>query len=74
MGFNKRFLNEKSIRDFAKNNSFLDFQKYMVNADSYIIEGIQTDWARLIHDEFCKTENDSAERKELHRKIVNNSI
>lgn len=73
MGFHKRFLSESSIRTFAKSNrdSFHWFQRYMVYADAYIIEG---DWASKIHKQFCKAEEDSEERRKLHEQIANDEI
>lgn len=76
MGFNKRFLSEDSIRGYAKANadSFHWFQRYMVHADAYIIDMTNGSWASDIHSQFCKAKEDSDERRELHRKIVNNEI
>jgi hypothetical protein len=73
MSFNKRFLSESSIRSSAKSNqdSFHWFQRYMVYADAYIIEG---DWASDIHDKFCKAEEDSEERRKIHQQIINEEI
>jgi hypothetical protein len=73
MSFNKRFLSESSIRSFAKSykDSFHWFQRYMVYADAYIIEG---DWASKIHKKFNKFEEDSEERRNLHQQIVNEEI
>ena len=73
MSFNKRFLSESSIRSFAKSykDSFHWFQRYMVYADAYIIEG---DWASEIYDRFGKAEEDSEERRNLHQQIANDEI
>ena len=35
MGFNKRFLSEEKIKDFAKTHSFNEFKRIMINCDSY---------------------------------------
>lgn len=74
MGFNKRFLSESSIRSFAKSNNFHWFQRYMVYADAYIIEGGPNDWANKMYHKFGQAGEDSEERKELHRKIANDEI
>ena len=76
MSFNKRFLSESSIRSFAKSyhDSFHWFQRYMVYADAYIIDTTNGDWASDIHDRFCKAEEDSEERRNLHQQIVKDEI
>jgi hypothetical protein len=73
MGFNKRFLSESSIRNFAKSNhdSFHWFQRYMVYADAYIIEG---DWASEIYHKFGEAGEDSEERRKIHQQLVNDEI
>lgn len=73
MGFNKRFLSESSIRSSAKSHkdSFHWFQRYMVYADAYIIEG---EWASEIYHRFGEAKEDSEERRELHRQIANDEI
>ena len=35
MVFNKRFLSEQKIKDFAKTHSFNEFEKMMSNSDVY---------------------------------------
>lgn len=35
MGFNKRFLSEQKIKDFAKTHNFTEFEKMMSNSDFY---------------------------------------
>lgn len=74
MSFKKRILNEETIRLFAKSNTFHWFQRYMVHADAFIIEGSDNDWPSIIHKRFCDLEEDSEERVEMHRKIANNEI
>jgi len=73
MSFNKRFLSESSIRSFAKSyrDSFHWFQRYMVYADAYIIEG---DWASGIYERFGEAGEDSEERRKIHQQIVNDEI
>ena len=71
MSFNKRFLSESSIRSFAKSykDSFHWFQRYMVYADAYIIEG---DWASDMYRKFGEAEEE--ERRIIHQQIVNEEI
>ena len=73
MGFYKRFLSEDSIRNFAKSHcdSFHWFQRYMVCADAYMIEG---DWASEIWHKFDEAGKDSEERRKIHQQLVNNAI
>ena len=35
MGFNKRFLSEDTIKSYAKSHTFHEFEKMMINSDSY---------------------------------------
>lgn len=65
MSFNKRFLREESIRNFAKGD-FESFKVYMTNADAYIVE---TGWAYDIYKEFDRANEE--ERKLIHQKIQN---
>jgi len=73
MGFNKRFISEDSIRSMAKSykDNFHWFQRYMVYADAYIIQG---EWASDIYHQFGKMEEDSEGRIKLHQQIANDEI
>ncbi len=71
MSFNKRFLSESSIRSFAKSykDSFHWFQRYMIYADAYIIEG---DWASDMYNKFGEAGEE--ERRTIHQQIANDEI
>ncbi len=72
MSFNKRYLSEDSIRSNAKSNSFHWFERYMVNADAYIIDTSKGDFAEKIHEKFGKSNEEG--RQEIHRQLVNDEI
>jgi hypothetical protein len=74
MSFNKRYLSEDSIRSHAKSNpdSFHWFERYMVNADAYIIDTTKGDFAETIYEKFG--EGNEEVRREIHRQLVNDEI
>jgi hypothetical protein len=72
MSFNKRFLNEKSIRSFAKANDFKSFERYMINADAYIIDTSDGLFASILHTNFCN--GNEKTRKEIHQQLINDEI
>jgi len=74
MSFNKRYLSEDSIRSHAKSNSdsFHWFERYMVNADAYIIDTSKGDFAEMIYEKFG--EGSEEVRREIHRQLVNDEI
>jgi hypothetical protein len=69
MSFNKRNFDETSIRRSAKNNTFKEFEKFMVSSDMYICD---SGFASIIHDQFIKGSN--YERKEIYEQINNDEI
>jgi len=74
MGFNKRFLSERGIRENAKSSSdsFYWFEKYMVGADAYIIESEPGDFASKFYNEFGQANQEK--RKELFNKLIKEEI
>lgn len=69
MSFNKRNFDESSIRRYAKNNTFKEFEKFMISADMYVCD---SGFSSIIHDQFIKGSN--YERKEIYEQIKTDEI
>ena len=65
MGFNKRFLSEQKIKDFAKTHNFNEFEKMMSNSDFYTY---LDDYSAQVGTEFFISD------KETRTNIYNNLL
>jgi hypothetical protein len=65
MGFNKRFLDEKTIKS-QSNINFDSFESFLTKSDMFIT---QDEWSSWFLKEFQKHEEGSWERRMLHLKL-----
>lgn len=68
MSFNKRHLDEKTIRIYAQ-EEFEFFEDYLTKCDSYIVA---PGWAEEIHNKFITAS--PSEKKEIHTQIKNEPL